>query len=121
MKTLAPLSSIHVPPPQPPREYTARLLDQTYSFNGLKTLLGAADFSKAGDRNAGLAAKTESTREAARTILASLTLQHLYDNPLTADDGRVDSVMRVNYDINRAAFDEMSGWTLSQLKDQIGR
>jgi ethanolamine ammonia-lyase large subunit len=119
MKTLTPLSSIHVPAPQPPREYSTRLLDQTYSFNGLKALLGAADFSKAGDRTAGLAAKTESTREAARTILASLTLQHLYDNPLVADDGRVDSVMRVNYDIDRNAFQKIAGWTLSQLKDHL--
>ena len=52
--------------------------------------LGAADFSKAGDRGAGLAAPTEVVREAARTILSSLTLQHLYDRPLTDDEGRVE-------------------------------
>ena len=67
-------------------------------------ILGAADYSKAGDRNAKLAAPEEAAREAARMILSDLTLQYLHDHPLTADDGHVDSVMRVNYDIDLAAF-----------------
>ena len=93
------------------------MFNHDYSFVGLKSLLGAADFSKAGDRGAGLAAPTEVVREAARTILSSLTLQHVYDRPLTDDEGRVDSVMRVGYDIDLERFRGIASWTLGQLKD----
>ncbi len=94
MRTLTDLAAIPVPEPKPPQTYGGRFFDREISFLGLKKLLGAADFDKAGDRNAGLAAADEITREAARTLLSQLTLQHLYDHPLTDTKGRVDSVMR---------------------------
>src|SRR5262245_19573570 len=112
-----PLDRIPVPDPPPDEIYRVRLFDHDYSFVGLKALLGAADFSKAGDRGAGLAAPTEVVREAARTILSSLTLQHLYDRPLTDDEGRVDSVMRVGSDIDLNLFrPQIAGWTLRHLQ-----
>ena len=117
MTPLTPLDQIPVPDPPPDEIYRVRLFDHDYSFVGLKSLLGAADFSKAGDRGAGLAAPTEVVREAARKILSSLTLQHLYERPLTDDDGLVDSVMRVSYDIDLARFGAISSWTVGRLKD----
>src|SRR6516165_8006962 len=118
MTPLTPLDQIPVPDPPPDEIYRTRLFNHDYSFVGLKSLLGAADFSKAGDRGAGLAASTEVVREAARAILSSLTLQHLYDRPLVDDEGRVDSVMRVGYDIDLDLFrQKIAGWTLGQLKD----
>lgn len=117
MYTPKPLDQIPVPQPPADEIYRVRLFNHDYSFVGLKSLLGAADFSKAGDQGAGLAAPTEVVREAARTILSSLTLQHLYERPLTDDEGRVDSVMRVSYDIDLARFRTISSWTLGQLKD----
>src|SRR5438093_3750574 len=104
MKALMPLSDIEVPPPRPDETYSSRCFDREFSFQGLKALLGAADYSKAGDRNAGLAARGETEREAARTLLSGLTLQHLFDHPLTDHQGHIDSVMRVNFDLDRAAF-----------------
>ncbi len=119
MSPLTPLDAIAVPEPKPDQLYSARCFDRTVSFRGLKHLLGAADYSKAGDRNAGLAADSETEREAARAILSGLTLQHLYDRPLTDDEGRVDSVMRVNYDIDRPAFESVAMLTLGELKDRL--
>ena len=119
MRTLTPLNDIFVPEPKPDRDYTTRCFDSAVSFRGLKSLLGAADFSKAGDRHAGLAASSETVRESARTLLSTLTLQHLYDHPLTDDEGRVDSVMRVNYDIDREAFACVAEMTLGDLKDHL--
>jgi ethanolamine ammonia-lyase large subunit len=119
MKRLLPLNEIHVPTPK--KEQTYKTADGKFSFRGLKALLGAADQSKAGDRNAGLAAKSESEREAARALLAGLTLQHLYDHPLTDSKGRVDSVMRVNYAIDSAQFGKIASLTLGELKDLLLR
>lgn len=121
MKSLTPLDAIPLPAPRPDEDYRFRFIDADYHFHGLKHLLGAADYSKAGDRNAGLSAQGDTPREAARALLAGLTLQHLHDRPLTDDQGQVDSVMRVNYDIDRAVFAEISGWTLGELKNQLLR
>ncbi len=118
MELLKPLDQIPVPVPPPDEIYRVRMFNHDYSFVGLKSLLGAADFSKAGDRGARLAAPTEVVREAARTILSSLTLQHLYDRPLTDDAGNVDTVMRVGYDIDLEFFHgKIADWTLGRLKD----
>jgi ethanolamine ammonia-lyase large subunit len=121
MPALTPLADIAVPAPRPDEVYTGRYLERTVSFHGLKELLGAADFSKAGDRHAGLAARSEPAREVARGILSDLTLQHLYDRPLTDEQGRVDSVMRVSYDIDLETFGRLAGMTLGQLKDHLLR
>jgi ethanolamine ammonia-lyase large subunit len=119
MRELTPLAAIPVPAPQPEQVYTSRAFDREVTFHGLKRLLGAADFSKAGDRHAGLSAASEMERETARTILSGLTLQHLYEHPLTDDQGKVDSVLRVNYDIDRAAFASVANLTLGELKDRL--
>lgn len=119
MRTLTPLDRIKVPTPAAPRPYETMLLGRRIMFADLKHVLGAADVSKAGDRVAGLAASDEVTREAARAILAGLTLQHLFDHPLTAIDGRVDDVMRVNYDIDHAAFAKIADLTLGQVRDRV--
>lgn len=121
MKTLTPLADIAVPQPKPDEVYRSRHFETDFAFHGLKRLLGAADFSKAGDRHAGLSASSETEREVARSILSDLTLQHLYDHPLIDTAGSADSVMRVNYDIDRAAFGEIARLTLGDLKDHLLR
>jgi ethanolamine ammonia-lyase large subunit len=121
VKILRPLDSIPVPAPRPDAVYTTTVGDRAFTFRGLKQLLGAADYSKAGDRNAGLAAGGETEREAARAVLSGLTLQHLYDHPLTDDQGRVDSVMRVNYDVDPEAFAAVAARTVGGLKDHLLR
>ena len=68
MSFLPPLADVLLPDVKPDEMYAGRFLDQDVSFQGLKALLAAADFSKAGDRHAGLAAASEKHREAARAI-----------------------------------------------------
>ena len=119
MIALKPLQEIAVPEPKPDEVYDISLFDRAFQFKGLKVLLGAADVSKSGDRLCGLAARDEVEREAARAILSRLTLQHLYDRPLTSEQGHADSVMRVNYDIDRDAFKDIAGMSLGELKDHL--
>ena len=119
MKTLKPINEIEVPSPKPDETYTYTVLEKKIRFVGLKKLLGAADISKAGDRNTGLAPENDMVRETARTVLSSLTLQHIYDHPLTDHQGRVDSVQRVGYDIDHAVFKSLSALTLGELKNRL--
>ena len=121
MRILHDLASIAVPDPKPDQVYGGDFFGREISFVGLKKLLGAADFDKAGDRHACLAAPDEITREAARTLLSRLTLQHLYDHPLTDSTGRVDSVMRVNYDIDHELFAKIAPLTLGEFKNHLLR
>lgn len=115
------LADIAVPVPPAEQVYRQRFFDHEFTFHGLKRLLGAADYSKAGDRHAGLAAATEMEREAARAILSGLTVQHLFDHPLTDDRGLIDAVMVVNYDIDRTTFEAIAHLTLGELKDRLLR
>ncbi|WP_437278556.1 ethanolamine ammonia-lyase subunit EutB [Sorangium sp. So ce375] len=119
MKEPTPLDRIDVPRPRTDAAYTARLSGHRGSFRGLKQLLGAADCSKAGDRQAGLAAPDDAAREAARELLGELTLEHLHDHPLTDGRGEVDAVMRVNYDIDRGGFARIASLRLGELKDHL--
>src|SRR6516162_1062728 len=121
MHHLPPLSQIPVPGPRPDEVYSGQCFNRQVTFRGLKQLLGAADVSKAGDRHAGLAAAGETLREAARAILSDLTLQHLYDHPLTDDNGQVDSVMRVNYAVDLGTFGNIAGMRLGEFKDHLLR
>src|SRR5579864_7421164 len=121
MHLLPPLSQIPVPAARPDQVYSSKCFDRLVSFRGLKQLLGAADVSKAGDRHAGLTASGETVRESARAILSDLTLQHLYDHPLTDEKGQVDSVMRVNYAIDLETFAKVARMTLGEFKDHLLR
>jgi ethanolamine ammonia-lyase large subunit len=119
VKALSKIEQIKLPTVKPDAPYSVTLLDRTFTFTNLKHVLGAADISKAGDRKAGLAAANEIEREAARAALSSLTLQHFFDNPLTNNHGKIDSVMHVNYDINHTVFATISRLTLGALKDEL--
>ncbi|GBU09185.1 hypothetical protein AwWohl_03230 [Gammaproteobacteria bacterium] len=116
---LLPINQIIVPPIRELPSYQISLLDREYNFRDLKQLLGFADVSKAGDRVAGLAAPDEATREAARSALSDLTLQHIYDHPFVNSKGLIDDVLRVNYQIDLEVFLEISTLTVGQLKDHL--
>ncbi|HEY2892710.1 MAG TPA: ethanolamine ammonia-lyase subunit EutB [Pirellulales bacterium] len=120
-RELKPLTDINVPPQQPERNYSIRVGGRDFHFRGLKALLGAADCSKAGDRNAHLAAADELEREAARALVSDLTLAHVYEHPLVDEAGGVDSVMRANYDLDPAGFERIANWTLGELKNYLLR
>jgi len=121
MRRLTPPAEILVPEPRPDEEYRLDLLGHETRFTGLKELLGAADVPKAGERLAGLQAHGDVEREAARTVLSGLTLRHIHDRPLTDERGRVDAVMRVNYDIDRDAYEELADLTVGELKEHLLR
>jgi len=119
MTKLPSINSLPVPTPDPELQYETVLFEREFLFKGLKSLLGAADISKAGDRMAGLTAQSPLEREAARKILSDLTVAHIYNRPLTTDSGEIDEVMRCGYDINQKEFESVSHLTMGELKDLL--
>lgn len=121
MRKLIDMENIEVPSPRPDEAYRIEWSGRTFEFQGLKRLLGAADYPKAGEKHAGLAAADELEREAARSLLSGLTLRHLFDRPLLDQEGKVDEVMRVNYAIDAEGFRALADLTVGELKDRLLR
>src|SRR5450756_671133 len=82
---------------------STRLLGTSYHFRSVKELLARANEARSGDELAGIAARSEQERIAAKTVLANLTLNDLRENPVVAYDR--DEVTRVIDDaLDRDAF-----------------
>ncbi|KAH3732714.1 ethanolamine ammonia-lyase [Pelomyxa schiedti] len=90
-----------------------------YSFVDLKEVLTAADLPKQGDTLPRFPVRDERLREAARSVLSHLTVQHIYETPLLDVNGEIDDVMRVNYDVDLATYESIKHLTLGNLKDHF--
>src|SRR5262249_30777540 len=77
-----------------------------------------ANEEKSGDRLAGLAARTERERVAAKLVLADVTLGDIVDNPLINPDR--DEVTRLILDsLDHDAFRTFRGLTVGQFREYL--
>ena len=94
------------------------LLGKTYIFKDLKQVLAKANEEKTGDKLAFLAAESAQERVAAKVVLAGITLQDLYENPVVPYED--DEVTRLIIDdVNRREYEKIKGWTVAQLREYI--
>ncbi len=94
------------------------LFGKTYAFRDVKEVLAKANEEKSGDRLAGVAAETAQERVAAKVVLAELTLHDLRENPVVPYEA--DEVTRIiQDDLNERIYDEIKGWTVSQLREWL--
>ncbi|MGC2763052.1 MAG: ethanolamine ammonia-lyase, partial [Candidatus Binatus sp.] len=97
---------------------STRLLGTSYRFRSVKELLARANEARSGDELAGIAARSEQERIAAKTVLANLTLNDLRENPVVAYDR--DEVTRVIDDaIDRDAFAAVRNKTVGEFREWI--
>ena len=73
--------------------YQATVREQHFPFADLRELLAKANEEKSGDQLAGLAARSERERVAAKQKLADLTLEEIVRQPLIDPD--TDDVSRL--------------------------
>ncbi len=96
----------------------ANLHNKIYAFNSVKDVLAKASEEKSGDALVGVAANTASERVAAKLVLASLTLEDIYNNPTIPYES--DEVTRVIYDdLNMTVYNRIKGWTVGQLREYL--
>jgi ethanolamine ammonia-lyase large subunit len=96
--------------------YFATLRNERFRFADLRELYGRANETKSGDQLAGLAARTETERVAAKMALADVTLREIVDNPVIDPDS--DDVSRLICDsLDEAAFAGIAGLTIGQFRD----
>jgi ethanolamine ammonia-lyase large subunit len=91
---------------------------ERFVFADLREVFAKANEEKSGDQLAGLAARTERERVAAKLVLAGLTLGEIIDNPLI--DPEHDQVSRLMVEsLDDDALASFRGLTMGELRDWI--
>ncbi|MGD0962578.1 MAG: ethanolamine ammonia-lyase subunit EutB [Candidatus Acidiferrales bacterium] len=91
---------------------------ETYRFADLREILAKANEEKSGDRLAGIAARSESERIAAKRKLADLTLGEILQQPLIDPDE--DDVSRLTLDsFSEEIFQSIKGLTVGEFREYI--
>jgi ethanolamine ammonia-lyase large subunit len=98
--------------------YTSTLRGERFVFADLRELLARASEEKSGDQLAGLAARSERERVAARLALADVPLGHLVDNPVVDPDD--DEVSRALLDdLDHDAFRSLRHLTVGAFREYL--
>lgn len=95
---------------------TSAVGDERYEFDSFRTLLAKANEQKSGDELAGIAARSEAERVAAKDALSRVTLRELRENPVVpvADD----EVTRVIQDaVEESSYERIAHWTVADLRE----
>jgi len=98
--------------------YSATVGRTLYRFDDLKSLLAGATPARSGDQLAGIAARSDAERVAARIALSDLPLKTLLTEPLIPYEE--DEVTRLILDSHdAAAFAPVASFTVGQLRDWL--
>jgi len=99
-------------------QYATTLAGETYRFTDLKQVLAYASPRRSGDELAGLAAPSDATRVAAKTVLANLPLKTFLNEALIPYED--DEVTRLIVDTHdAAAFATVSHLTVGGFRDWL--
>jgi ethanolamine ammonia-lyase large subunit len=91
---------------------------ERFAFADLREVFAAANEEKSGDQLAGLAARTERQRVAAKLVLAELTLGEIVDHPLIDPDD--DEVSRLIIEsLDEDVFQPFRGMSLGEFRDWV--
>jgi len=95
-----------------------RLFGKSYRFGSVKAVLARANEARSGDELAGIVARSERERVAAKMVLADLTLDELRNNPVVPYEK--DEVTRVIADaLDAAEFDKRRHMSVSEFREWL--
>ncbi len=98
--------------------YRTLLSGQQFTFDSVKEVLAKANEEKSGDILAGVAARSDIERVAAKEVLSQMTLHDLRENPIVPYEE--DDVTRLNQDgLNETIFGAIQSWTVADLREWI--
>ena len=93
-------------------------MSERFVFSDLRELFAKANEEKSGDQLAGIAARSERERVAAKRHLADLSLDEIVREPLIDPD--TDEVSRLILDtFDRDAFQPIKSMTVGEFRDRI--
>jgi ethanolamine ammonia-lyase large subunit len=95
-------------------------MHETFQFGSLRELFAKANEEKSGDQLAGLAARSEQERVAAKRALADLTLREIVANPLVPPE--TDDVSRLLLETHdQREFKTITSLTVGELRELVLR
>jgi ethanolamine ammonia-lyase large subunit len=95
-----------------------RLFGKPYRFKSIKDVLARANEARSGDDLAGIGARSEQERIAAKIVLAELTLRDLRENPVAPYES--DEVTRVIDDaLDREAYQELANRSVGEFREWL--
>ncbi|MBQ3150588.1 MAG: ethanolamine ammonia-lyase subunit EutB [Clostridia bacterium] len=98
--------------------YKTLLSGQYFTFDSVKEVLAKANEEKSGDILAGVAAKSDIERVAAKDVLSNMLISELRENPVVPYEE--DEVTRLNQDgLNETIYNEIKSWTVAELREWI--
>jgi ethanolamine ammonia-lyase large subunit len=98
--------------------YHTTLRDERFTFSGLREVFAKANEEKSGDQLAGIAARTERERVAAKMVLADVRLSEIVDQPLLSLDQ--DETSRLILDQqDRGAFASLRSLTVGEFREYL--
>src|SRR5437764_14621433 len=98
--------------------YQMTIRGEQFDFADLREVFARANEEKSGDQLAGIAARSERERVAAKLVLADVPLGHIVDRPLIDPDE--DDVSRLLLDtLDRDGFDPLRGLTVGQFRELL--
>ena len=97
---------------------STRLFGKSYRFASVRDVLARANEARSGDELAGIAARTERERVAAKMVLADLTVNDLRNHPVVPYER--DAVTRVIDDaLDRREFARLKNRTIGDLREWL--
>jgi ethanolamine ammonia-lyase large subunit len=98
--------------------YQTTIRGEQFHFADLREVFARANEEKSGDHLAGVAARSECERVAAKLVLADVPLGHIVDRPLIDPDE--DDVSRLLLDtLNVDGFDPLRSLTVGQFRELL--
>ena len=95
-----------------------RLFGKSYRFTSVREVLARANEARSGDELAGIAARSEQERVAAKMVLADLTINDLRNNPVVPYER--DEVTRVIDDgLDREEFNRIKRRTIGEFREWL--
>jgi ethanolamine ammonia-lyase large subunit len=113
-----PRSPVHRETVYPTMSYQTNIRGERFHFADLREVFACANEEKSGDRLAGLAARSERERVAAKMVLADLRLSEIVEQPLIDPDH--DDVSRLILDtLDHDAFRPLRALTVGELREYL--
>jgi ethanolamine ammonia-lyase large subunit len=99
-------------------QYTQTIRGERFTFSDMKELLAKSNETKSGDELAGIAARSERERVAAKWALADVTLGEIVNQPVIDPD--LDDVSRLILEtLDQSAHQMWSGRTVGQVREWL--
>lgn len=88
---------------------------RVYQFESVKEVLGRANEKKSGDEMAGIAARSDAERIAAKDVLSDMLISDIRDNPVVPYE--TDEVTRLIQDaVDESVYSQIRGWSIAELR-----